>query len=97
MALQLTKTLNSGLVANYWNISTFIYDRNENRLTVNMLIYADLAARQAGKTQADQVSLPFTMSQPQLNQIVLNTNGNVVAGIYGFLKTQSDFLTALDI
>ena len=49
MGLQFEKTLDTGMVAEYWKITQLFVDLINQEATVYMFLYKDQTARQAGK------------------------------------------------
>ena len=97
MALQLSKTMPTGFVANYWKIDSLVYDANMNIFTVNMSLYADKPAKQAGYQAVWFGPVVFTgISNSDIDNIFKSGN-NPINGTYTYLKTQTQFLNALDI
>ena len=97
MALQISKTLSNGLVANYWRITDLHYDLTRNTLVISMDLYADQTAKQNGLDVVWHGPFIFTgLNTSELDTIFKN-GANFVAGTYAYLKTQTQFLTALDI
>ena len=97
MSLQITKTVSTGVVANYWVLKGLTYSNALNTLSVDMTLYVDKASKQAGK---DAIAT-FTFSIPQISNadmdaIWVSGAGSTTPGIYTFLKTRPEFLNALD-
>lgn len=97
MALQLAKTLSTGLVANYWKITNISYDLNNNALIVTFDLYADLTAKQNNCDVVWHGDFTFSSIGTNAMDTIFKTGNNFVNGTYTYLKTQSQFLNAVDI
>lgn len=97
MALQFTKTFLTGVVANYWVLKEFTYSNQTNTLSIDLTLYVDKASKQAGKEAIGDFTFKINqINNNDMDAIWVSGGGSTATGIYNFLKTRPEFLSAVD-
>lgn len=90
MALQKTKTLNSGVVANYWKITGVTVDRLALTASFKINLFLDKASSDAGAAPINySLSFHGNFTKQELG-------GDVFALGYAFIKEQCSILRTTD-
>lgn len=96
MALQINKTLDDGVVANYWKIIDYNYNVNNNKLEFYVELYLDNTSRLAGYRPIMVFNFQiYKFSNADMNTAI--AGGNFQAGMYTVLKTLPQFLSSVDV
>lgn len=104
MALQLTYENEMGLTGNYWRIAEVSIDFVNQVARIRIDLYKDAAAYSAGKAAMATKEYVYTTNDDNVDNFTgyfdyatLNQTVNSVAGTYTKLKTESDFVGAVDV
>lgn len=91
MALQLDKTLDTGVTGNYWKIGNIIRDTYRNTTRFDLELYVNKDAKDTGK-------LPLESNYYTVDSIDwINSENNILTDCYTYVKAQPEFSGALDV
>lgn len=91
MALKLARTTASGILMEnaYHRIIAFVGGASHDDMTVNVAVYLDQAAREAGKSWVEMDVRILVMDEA--------AEGNVFTDLYSKLKTLPEYAGAVDV
>jgi hypothetical protein len=96
MAIQLTKTIDSGASGEYWRIVKITVDIESNYSEVNVGLYIDQAARDAGKNPLMRENYSFSGADNPCTLAAMES-ASVVQLAYDKLKSLTNFFGSIDV
>jgi hypothetical protein len=96
MALELSKTLASAVVANYWRIISVDYNIEGNMTTVRVGLYVSKTARDAEAQPVARFSFEWAGEDNPVDNEKLDTK-SLLELCYTKIKTLQEFATAGDV
>ena len=91
MAIKLDKILPSGVVANYWRISSVRFERDGGAWFCHVLLHLFLS-----ENEAKSGKMPISIEGRRIDMSVSANTDDIIGSAYQFLKASDEFSSSVD-